>query len=238
MLKSIIWYTDLFFSLVIKVIDKSHVKKMISQGTSQESEYYIYRKVSEWAKRRLQKTGSVINVYGLENLPETNVLFISNHQSNFDIPLLLGHIDKPKGFIAKKELSKLPFITEWMKLINCLFMDRDDLKQSMQVIIDGINLLKSGHSMVIFPEGTRSKGGPLGEFKAGSFKLATKSKVPIVPITIDGTYKIMEQNNNKIKAASVNLYIHPPIDTTKLTKEEITSLPETVKSIIQSKLPN
>ena len=74
------------------------------------------------------------------------------------------------------------------------------MKQSAQTIIDGIKQLKAGINMVIFPEGTRSKGAPVGEFKAGSFKLATKSKAPIVPVTIDGTYKVMEGNKNKIKA--------------------------------------
>ena len=117
------------------------------------------------------------------------------------------------------------------------FMDRNDMKQSAQTIIDGIKQLKAGINMVIFPEGTRSKGAPVGEFKAGSFKLATKSKAPIVPVTIDGTYKVMEGNKNKIKPAEINLIIHEPIYTDKLTKEEIAELPEKVRSIIVADLP-
>ena len=141
-----------------------------------------------------------------------------------------------KGFVAKVELGKFPFINEWMKRIHCLFMDRSDIKQSAQIIVEGIKQLKSGINMVIFPEGTRSKTGKLGEFKAGSFKLATKSKRPLVPITIDGTRNIMEANNYKIKAETVNLYIHKPIDTTTLTKEEMAELPEKVKAIIEADL--
>lgn len=117
-------------------------------------------------------------------------------------------------------------------------MDRHDMKQSAQVIIDGIKQLKSGINMVIFPEGTRSKTGALGDFKAGSFKLATKSKCPIVPITIDGTRNIMEANNYFIKKQNINLYIHPPIDVTTLTKEETAELPDKVKEIIESDLKN
>ena len=88
--------------------------------------------------------------------------------------------------------------------------------------------------MIIFPEGTRSKGKPVDEFKGGSFKLATKSKCSIVPLTINGTYKLLEANNNMVKGAHVELIIHPPIDTTTLSKEELEALPETVHSIINS----
>jgi len=117
-------------------------------------------------------------------------------------------------------------------------MDRSNLRKSAAAIIEGVKIIKAGHSLVIFPEGTRSKGGPLGEFKAGSFKLATKSNAPIVPITINGSYKLMEANNNRIKAANVELFIHPPIETKNLSKEEQEKLPTVVKEIIASKLHN
>ena len=115
-------------------------------------------------------------------------------------------------------------------------MDRSSLKKSAAAIIEGVNILKNGYSLVIFPEGTRSKGGPMCEFKAGSFKLATKAKVPIVPVTINGSYKLMEANNNMIKPAEVDLYIHPMIETYNLTKEEEKQLHTVVENIIKSKL--
>ena len=108
----------------------------------------------------------------------------------------------------------------------------------MEGILEGIKTLKNGHSLVVFPEGTRSRGDKMGEFKSGSFKLATKSKVPIVPLTIDGTYRVMEANKILIKPSNINFYVHKPIYTDKLSKEEITKLPETVEHIIRSKLPN
>ncbi|MGL5764342.1 MAG: lysophospholipid acyltransferase family protein, partial [Sarcina sp.] len=139
-------------------------------------------------------------------------------------------------FIAKKELENIPMISEWMRFMQCIFMDRSNLRKSASAIIDGIKILKSGQSLVIFPEGTRSKGGPMAEFKAGSFKLATKPKLPIVPVTIDGSYKIMEANNNRIKPANVDLYIHKPIFTDSLSKEDEANLHNTVADIIRSKL--
>jgi 1-acyl-sn-glycerol-3-phosphate acyltransferase len=200
---------------------------------------YIHAVSSKWAKIVIKISGARINIIGLENLPkDETVLFVSNHQSNFDIPLLLSTIDVPKGFIAKKELENWPIISSWAKYINCIFMDRDNLRKSAASIIEGINLLKSGYSMVIFPEGTRSKGQPVDEFKGGSFKLATKSKCLIVPLTINGTYKLLEANHNLIKGANIELIIHTPIDVTKLGKEDLENLPETVHSIISNKYKN
>ena len=120
--------------------------------------------------------------------------------------------------------------------MNCVFMDRSNIRKSAEAIVEGVNIIKSGYSLVIFPEGTRSKSNLIGEFKAGSFKLATKSKAPIVPVSIKDSYKLMEANGNKIKPADVEIHIHPAIETKNLTKEEMEALPEKVKSIIGSKL--
>ena len=238
MIKTIFWAIKLVVSLIINEPSRLYANNLEKKGMTEEHDAYVYNKVSKWAGYVIKSTGSKVNVYGLENLPEDGaMLFVSNHQSNFDIPLLLSAIPVPKGFIAKKELENVPFITKWMKHIKCLFMDRDDMKQSMQIIIEGIKQLKEGYSMVIFPEGTRSKGGPMGEFKAGSFKLATKAKVPVVPLTIDGTYRLFEGNGNRIAADTVNLYIHKPINTADLTKDEIAVLHDRVYDIVVSKLP-
>lgn len=237
MFRTIKWYAKLIGSLAINNPKLKKADKLLEEGRKEEYEDFVTKKVSDWAMDRMNDSGAKVNVYGIENLPEDkNILFVSNHQSNFDILLLLAYLPVPKAFVAKVELEKLPFINQWMKRIHCLFMDRNDIKQSAQIIIEGIKQLKSGINMVIFPEGTRSKTGKLGEFKGGSFKLATKSKCPIVPLTIDGTRNIMEANNYRIKPVTVNLYIHPPIDVTRLSKEEIAKLPETVRETIENDL--
>ena len=237
MFRTIKWYAKLIGSLAINNPKLKKADKLLEEGRKEEYEDFVTKKVSDWAMDRMNDSGAKVNVYGIENLPEDkNFLFVSNHQSNFDILLLLAYLPVPKAFVAKVELEKLPFINQWMKRIHCLFMDRNDIKQSAQIIIEGIKQLKSGINMVIFPEGTRSKTGKLGEFKGGSFKLATKSKCPIVPLTIDGTRNIMEANNYRIKPVTVNLYIHPPIDVTTLSKEEIAKLPETVRETIENDL--
>ena len=237
MFRTIIWFVHFALSLIGTIPKMIKYKGAVERGKTPEEIQGINDVVRKWAISQIKYSGARVTVHGEENVPkDRGVLFISNHQGNFDIPLFIGYIDKPKGFIAKIELTKIPIVHIWMKYIDCIFMDRSSIRKSGEAIVDGIKLLKKGTSMVIFPEGTRSKGDKLGEFKAGSFKLATKSKVPIVPVTIKGSYKLMEQNGNKIRPADVELFIHPMIETADLTKEELDELPKKVKEIIAEKL--
>lgn len=239
MLRTIYWYGYFAISLVFTLPALRKAKKLVASGDLEKAEAYINQITMKWAMAQVKNSGAKVNVEGLENIPKDQpVVFVSNHQGNFDIALFMSFIEKPKGYVAKIETTKIPILRDWMKLIHCVFMDRSTLKGAASAIVEGVKIIKEGHSLVIYPEGTRSKGGPLGEFKAGSFKLATKPKVPIVPVTLDGTYKLMEAQGGKVKPATVNMYIHPPIETANLTKEEQLELPERVKAIIASKLPN
>lgn len=238
MLRTIGWYAYFAISLLFVTPKLLKVKKLHKQGLHKEADQCAHEVTSKWALWQVNNSGAKVELYGVENLPkDQNVVFISNHQGNFDIALFMSYIDVPKGFISKIEIKKLPLIRTWMTYIHCVFMDRSSMRSAACSIVDGIKIIQQGHSLVIFPEGTRSKGGPLSEFKAGSFKLATKPKVPIIPVTIDGSYKLMESQGGKVKPATVKMYIHPPISTAQLSKEELTNLPERVKTIIASKLP-
>ncbi|QXM07000.1 lysophospholipid acyltransferase family protein [Crassaminicella indica] len=229
-----------FYFLVdqIFLIPKAwQIEKLEKQGKIKEMNNLLHTISYSWGRRIVHASGSKINISGLENIPEGPVVFISNHQGNFDIPILLGFIDKPKAFIAKIELSKIPVFSKWIRKIKCIFIDRNDPRQSLRAINDGVKILKEGHSMIIFPEGTRSKGPKMARFKKGSLRLATKAKVPIVPITIDGSYKIMEANGKlNIKPAEVKVTISKPIYTDNLTKEEESVLSDKVYEIIKSHL--
>jgi 1-acyl-sn-glycerol-3-phosphate acyltransferase len=185
-------------------------------------------------------SGCTFILSGKENLPSKGpVVYVANHQSIFDIGAFFAYLPFPKGFIAKIETQKIPIMRSWMVEMNCIFMDRQNIKKSAQSIADGVEILKKGHSsMVIFPEGHRSRSDLLGEFKSGSFKLALRSKVPIIPITIDGTYKGLEANNFFVKPVDIKITIHPVIETADLTRDEAIALPKKVKEIIASKLPN
>lgn len=236
-MKSILWYVHLVVSLLLTVPKALRLKRLKAKCSPDAYSAYVHGFVRKFALTQVRLTGSSFDVKGQENIPkEGAVLFVSNHQSNFDIGIFLALIEREKGFIAKTELLKIPILRTWMKEIHCVFMDRSDIRKSAKAIGEGIKILKDGHCLVIFPEGTRSKSSQPGPFKAGSFKLATKSQAPIVPVSINGSRKIMEENNSKIKAAHVSVTVHPPIFTAELGQEELAALPERVRSVIVSGL--
>jgi 1-acyl-sn-glycerol-3-phosphate acyltransferase len=213
------------------------VAKIMGCGGNIAAKDRYSEKVSRlWAKTIIWLTGSKVNVTGAENIPDgTPVVFISNHQSYFDILVFLAYIPGQKGFIAKIETSKVPIFSTWMKNIHCIFMDRSSLKQSFESIKKGIDNLEHGYRVVIFPEGTRSHKAEMAEFKHGSFKLATKAGVPIIPVTILDTYKIWEEKN-RIRSSQVQVIISKPIETSSLSREEISELPDKVHGIISCNL--
>ncbi len=171
---------------------------------------------------------------GQEHIPtDQPVVFIANHQGNFDVPILLGKIDKPKAFISKIEVNKIPIVNVWMNLMGCVMIDRTDRRQSLKAIRAGIETIKDGQSMIIFPEGTRSKGGPVAEFKAGSFTLATSSGALVVPIAISGSYRVMEETG-RIRPATVDVTILKPIDPKSMSQKELVVLVEQqIKEIVE-----
>ena len=237
MFRSLYFYPLAILAAFIAQLGLFKAHYLERKNRTEDRTLLLYKITHWWANFVLKLSGCKVHVEGLENIPKDKAaLFVANHQSNFDIPLLMSVIDTPKGFIAKKELENIPLLSKWMKYIQCVFMDRNNLRQSAESIVKGINILKSGYSMVIFPEGTRSKGGQHSDFKSGSFKLATKSKSLIVPVTIDGTYKVLEESNNKIKASNLKVIIHKPIDPTTLSKDQLNSLHEDVQNIVFNSL--
>lgn len=222
------------FILQVKKFKFEALKKKMSD---EEIDYYSFKEVEGLARQLVEATGSKVNLIGADNIPKESCVFVGNHQGNFDVLIMTGYIGKPIGFIAKKETEKLPGVNYWMRQMHCVFMDREDPRDSVRSIIQGTENLKKGYSMVIYPEGTRSHGREVGEFKKGAMKLATKAGVPIVPVTINGSYKIFEsQNGKRTKAAQVDLIVSKPIYTKDLSKEEQNNLSDRIKDIIEENL--
>ncbi len=204
---SIRTFSFLFGYLPISAINLKKIVKQKPQLSLQEYDQLIHTEPQKWASGIMKRTNSTIRITGTENLPEGPVLFVSNHEGNFDIPTLLSMIPKPFGFISKKEVNKFPIIPMYMKEMNCVFLDRTDRRSALKSIADTVEKLKKGHSILIFPEGTRSKGEGIGEFKAGFMRIAKDAGVPILPVAIHGTADIMEKNNNKIMPATVTVQL-------------------------------
>ncbi len=206
-------------------------KLLIRIKGEEATEKYKTRKIINWANFTVKILGLRVKYEGQEKIPREACVFVSNHQSILDIPILLLGVQRSIGFIAKKELLKVPVIGFWLQLGHCVPIDRENIREAMKVINEGVENLKSGYSMAIFPEGTRAKNGKIIEFKKGSLKLATKANVPIVPVTIDGAFKAYELNG-KFKSADVKVRFGDPIYPSALSKEEQNNLSKTVHDII------
>ncbi|TAA72320.1 lysophospholipid acyltransferase family protein [Planococcus salinarum] len=211
MLSSIRTFSFLFGYLPVAALKLQRFQKQKPHMTTEEYDELIHTEPRKWASGIMKRTKSEVAVEGLHLLPEGPVLLVSNHEGNFDIPVILSSLPKPFGFISKKEVKKFPVIPTYMEDMNCVFIDRTDRRSALKSIGETAEKLKQGHSILIFPEGTRSKGEALGEFKAGFMRIAVDAQVPIVPIAIKGTANIMEKNNNQIKPADVLLRILSPI---------------------------
>lgn len=197
----------------------------------------ILKATSTWGKKLLEMIGADLTVVGRENLPaEGPVVYVSNHQGYADIVVLCAALDTVQmGFVAKKELDKVPLYGPWIHEIRSVLIERDNPRESLKAISAGIKNIEMGYSMVIFPEGTRAQGPDMGEFKKGALKLATKPKVPIIPVSVDGTYRCFEQDGY-IHGAPVKVMIHPAVPTADLTKEEEKELSDKIQNIIEEGL--
>ena len=145
-------------------------------------------------------SGVSTTVIGLENIPKDEpVVFIGNHRGFFDTVVSYSRMPRLTGFIAKKEMQKVPFIRLWMKYLHCLFMDRSNPREGLKTILSGIEQINNGISIVIFPEGTRNKGDGIMPFHGGSFKLADKSNCKIIPMVQNNTENVLEAHFPSIK---------------------------------------
>jgi 1-acyl-sn-glycerol-3-phosphate acyltransferase len=189
-------------------------------GLKRPMSVFLYKVGQIWAQALIGLTGCRMTVEGLENIPKKGgCCFVANHVGIFDIMLALAYAGRPFGFIAKKELGYIPGINIWILLLGGLFIDRKRPRKALATINRGVNSLKSGGGMLIFPEGTRSRGRGLGPFLPGAFRLAAQSGAVIVPVAITGSYEVFEKNH-RVNAVPVFLSFLPPLETGAMPPEE------------------
>ncbi len=181
-------------------------------------------------------SGVKVTVIGEENIPKDHaVLYVGNHRSMFDILLAYVRCPDATGFVSKLEMKKFPLLSNWMNNLHCLFLDRENIKEGLKTILLGIEKMKSGISIFIFPEGTRNRADDdldMMEFHEGSFKLATKSGCPIVPVAMNNTCNMFEKDFPKIKPTHVVVEYCKPIIPSELSKEEQKHLGKYTRDII------
>ena len=200
-----------------------HRLKKLAKRDQEEMEAESLRIVRHMFRLILKMAGVTVTVKGLENLPKGQpVLYVGNHRSYFDI--LVGYTTVPEklGFVAKKEMRRYPFLSDWMTNVNCLFLDRENLKEGLKAILEGIEKVKRGVSIWIFPEGTRNRNDVLDllPFKEGSLKIAEKSGCPVVPVAITGTAEVFEKHFPKIRPSHVTIEFGEPFIVKELPPED------------------
>ncbi|MDR0589788.1 MAG: 1-acyl-sn-glycerol-3-phosphate acyltransferase [Spirochaetaceae bacterium] len=201
----------------------------------------IYKLGQGWGWMLIKLVGCKLTVTGREHIiKKGGVCFVSNHGSIFDIVLILALVGRPVGFIAKKELALIPFLNLWILLIGGFFIDRKtdrkSIKRAIGTINAGIRRIESGGAMIIFPEGTRSRGQGLLPFRPGSLKLATQAKAPIIPMTITGSYHVFEKTG-VVQRVPIRVSFEKPIITADLPPEDRRkNLADQIREVMEASL--
>lgn len=180
---------------------------------------YGQKVFSKWTLFTIKVVGMDIKAFGTENIPDETCVFMGNHQSILDIPLLKYTANRDLDFVAKEELLKIPVLGYWLSHLKTVLLDRENAREGVKAINLAINNVKQGYSYVIFPEGTRSKDNEVHEFKKGSIKIASKAKVKIVPFAIKGTASFFSEGK-KLVPSKVEIIFGSPIETKDIPKEQ------------------
>ena len=174
------------------------------------SEEEMYRHIQYILKRAVRGGNIDLQVSGTENIPkEGGFMLYANHQGMFDVLAVAATCDIPVGAVLKKELYDIPFLHQVAICTKSFPMDREDVRQSLTVIQSVIREVKAGRNYLIFPEGTRSRNGnQMGQFHSGSFRCATRSKCPIVPVALVDSFKVLDQKGSKPVTVQIH-YLKP-----------------------------
>jgi 1-acyl-sn-glycerol-3-phosphate acyltransferase len=192
-----------------------------------------HRVARGWARSILFISRVRVEVEGLDNITAgESYVYMANHQSMYDIPALLGHLPVQFRWLAKIELFRIPVFGYAMSRAGYIQIDRSNRRAAFHSIEKAARKVQEGASIIIFPEGARSKDGNIKAFKKGGFVLALKSKRPIVPVTVLGSQSILPKGSLHVRAGKILVRVHPPIETTGFTIKTIDGLMEAVRSVI------
>jgi 1-acyl-sn-glycerol-3-phosphate acyltransferase len=186
-----------------------------------------------WGRSILWVSGVKVKVYGLEHIDlSRSAIYMSNHQSNFDIPVFFSALPVQFRWLAKAELFKIPIFGRGMRGAGYISIDRSDRNSAVRSLKRAAESIRNGTSVLIFPEGTRSADGNLLPFKSGGFFVAIDAGVPIIPMAVQGTFDVMPKHRNIIRSNDVQIVLRPPIDATDYTRHTKNDLMTHVRSEI------
>lgn len=238
-LRTLVTYIYLFGYMIVHYGVLRRGERALAAGDEAAVAAIVNRHVPIWCRRILHLAGVKVTVQGRENIPAGRTcVFVANHRSYFDIPLMLSYLDAPHGVLAKQELARIPLLNRWMKLLGCVYVVRDDVRASMRALGEATEAVAGGKSFIVFPEGTRYKGeeGGIGEFKAGAFRIAIKTGAAVVPVAISGIRAVYEGHGHIMTPAAVRIQILPPIETAAMSRAEQKQLPQAAQEAIRARL--
>ncbi len=230
------WFGKFFTSLSKFNPQLKKAQEMKKTMSWQEYKPFVDEQVRNWLNPMVEMAGVEFVVKGQEKIPcNQPVIYTPNHAGAFDIPAVILTAPEVPMFMAKKELSKLPMVSKWMDVVDCVFVDRSNKNTARSSLQEAIDKVKTGRSLVIFPEGTRSKDGKLGEFRGGAMKVAMETGAAVVPVLIEGSRERLEATSN-VTSGKVYVTYLDPIETKGLTKEDFFKMPSEIRSLLQAEL--
>lgn len=238
LLRTVCFYLYLAGYAILHLPLLIRMEKAVAAGNADAVRKTIEDFVQHGCETALRIAKIRITTEGKENIPDEACIFVANHRSYFDCAFVLVGLDRPHGVMAKAETGKIPLINRWMKVLGCVFVQREDVRASMRALNAAAGRVKEGQSFVIFPEGTTIEGeeGCIGQFKGGAFRAAAKAGVPVVPVAIKGAAGCFELNHYLCGPGEITMHILPPVSTAGLSREEQKALPEKVQRIIHEEL--
>lgn len=232
-------YSAFFYAYMVTMLILTSGALYILSVFQKDKPEFLFFGSRFWCKRLILPVIARIKISGEENLPKkTAVIYVANHQSYFDIPVLLGLLPGSFRFIVNKDYFSMPIIGGFTRRSGHLAINREVGHEAHRTLQGAIDLIKSGKSLIVFPEGTRSPDGRLGRFKRGAFTVAFDTGAPLVPIAISGTLNIMQRRSYLVFPGTINVKIGKPINLKegKPSKEIYDKTSEFVRGQIQEML--
>ncbi|HET7694215.1 MAG TPA: lysophospholipid acyltransferase family protein [Vicinamibacterales bacterium] len=193
-----------------------------------------HRCARAWSRLILKTTGVEVTVEGLDRIDRSrSYVFAANHQSIYDIPILFANLPFQLRIIAKQSLGRIPFMGWHLRRTGHVLVDRS--KPGAGVVRMMQRLVRAGHSLIVFPEGTRSTDGSVGRFKGGSFVVALQAGLPVVPITVVGSRHVMFRGDLMVRPGRVRVIVHEPIETANVPRDAAREFASTVRDVVASR---
>jgi 1-acyl-sn-glycerol-3-phosphate acyltransferase len=230
------WWRTVFYlipavTLYTIVLGTASLVSTVFDGTGD----FGHRCARAWARLILKTTGVRVQVSGLEHLhPSRSYVFASNHQSIYDIPILFASLPWQLRIVAKDSLGRVPFLGWHLRHSGHLLVDRKN--PGADIVAKMKRLVNEAHSLIVFPEGTRSTDGSVSRFKKGTFIVAIDAQLPIVPVSLSGSRHVMKKGRLMVCPGDVTLTVHPPIATAGLTRQDARGLANSVREVVRRTL--